>query len=194
MAEDPYVYPGTGVLRNNLEIHDPRELAEAEADLVRSALATLADEPLPGTYDLAHWQAFHRRVFGALYPWAGELRTVQIAKPNAFYARPEHIAGYAQGIFAELAKERWLVGLDRAAFQERLTHYHAEMYAVHPFREGNTRSLRTFLGQLAGQAGHHVDWEHLDHERSFAANVQSLNGRNEQLRELLERIVDIPGD
>jgi cell filamentation protein len=192
MAEDPYVYPGTGVLRNSLEIHDPRELAEAEADLVRGSLAMLADEPLPGSYDLAHWQAFHRRVFGALYPWAGELRTVQIAKPNAFYARPEHIAGYAQGIFAELAKERWLVGLDRAAFLERLTHYHAEMYAVHPFREGNTRSLRTFLGQLAGQAGHRIAWEHLDHERSFAANVRSLNGQNEQLRELLEQIVDIP--
>jgi cell filamentation protein len=192
MAEDPYVYPGTGVLRNNLEIRDPGELSQAEANIVGLALRALVDEPLPGSYDLAHWQAFHRRIFGSLYPWAGELRTVQIVKPNAFYARPEHIAGYAQGIFAELAKERCLVGLDRHAFLERLTHYHAEMYAVHPFREGNTRSLRTFLGQLAGQAAHRVDWEHLDHKRSLAANIRSLNGQNEQLRELLERIVDIP--
>lgn len=140
-----------------------------------------------GSYTLAHWQAFHRRIFGGLYPWAGELRTVQIAKPNAFYARPEHIANYAQGIFVELAKERHLVGLDRETFLQRLTHYHAEMYAVHPFREGNTRSLRTFLGQLAVGAGHRVDWEHLDHKRSFDANVQSLNGKNEQLRELRSR-------
>ena len=93
MAEDPYVYPGTGVLRNSLEIRDLAELAVAEADIVRTALATLAEKPLRGSYDLAHWQAFHRRVFGRLYPWPGELRTVQIAKPNAFYARPEHIAG-----------------------------------------------------------------------------------------------------
>jgi cell filamentation protein len=105
MAEDPYVYPGTAVLRNSLEIHDPQELARAEADIVRTALAVMAGRPLPGNYDLAHWQAFHRRIFGTLYPWAGELRTVQIAKPNAFYARPEHIAGYAQGSFAELARE-----------------------------------------------------------------------------------------
>jgi hypothetical protein len=48
------------------------------------------------------------------------------------------------------------------------------------------------LGQLAAAAGHHVDWEHLDHKRSLAANVQSLNGKNEQLRDLLEKIVDIP--
>jgi fido (protein-threonine AMPylation protein) len=56
MVEDPYVYPGTGVLRNNLEIRDPQELAEAEADIVRAVLATLADEPLAGSYDLAQRQ------------------------------------------------------------------------------------------------------------------------------------------
>jgi cell filamentation protein len=192
MAEDPYVYPGTGTLRNNLEMRDPTELSQAEADIVGLALRALVDEPLPGDYDLAHWQAFHRRIFGALYPWAGELRTVQIAKPNAFYARPEHIAGYARDVFAKLGEERHLVGLDREAFLDRLTHYHAEMYAVHPFREGNTRSLRTFLGQLAAVAGHRVDWEHLDHEQSFAANVKSLNGNNEQLRGLLDTILDRP--
>lgn len=192
MAEDPYVYPGTRALRNNLRLHDPQELSQAEADIVGLALAALAEQPLPGNYDLAHWQAFHRRIFGALYPWAGELRTVQIAKPNAFYARPERIAGYAQGIFAELAREACLKRLDRTAFLARLTHYHAEMYAVHPFTEGNTRSLRAFLGQLAGEAGHRIAWGHLDHERSFAANVASLNGESEQLRALLEQIVDIP--
>lgn len=192
MAEDPYVYPGTHVLRNNLELRDPEELSQAEADVVGLALAALAEQPLPGNYDLTHWQALHRRIFGALYPWAGDLRTVQIAKPNAFYARPEHITGYAQGIFAELTREDNLKGLDRAAFLERLTHYHAEMYAVHPFREGNTRSLRALLGQLAGEADHRIAWEHLDHEQSFAANVHSLNGQNDQLRALLDPIVDMP--
>jgi cell filamentation protein len=192
MADDPYVFPGTAVLRNNLEIRDPQELSQAEADIVGLALRALITEPLPGGYDLVHWQAFHRHIFGGLYPWAGELRTVQIAKPNAFYARPEHIAGYAQSIFAELAREDCLKGLDRTAFVERLTHFHAEMYAVHPFREGNTRSLRAFLGQLAGEAKHHIAWEHLDHERSFTANVRSLNGENDQIRDLLEQIVDMP--
>ena len=126
MAKDPYVYPGSGVLRNNLEIHDQQELSRAEADIVRASLAVLSGRPLPGGYDLAHWQAFHRRIFGGLYPWAGELRTLQIAKPNAFYARPEHIERYAQGIFAELAREDYLKGLDRDAFLGRLTHHHAE--------------------------------------------------------------------
>ena len=190
MADDPYVYPGTRVLRNNLELRDPPELSQAEADIAGLALAALGDQPLAGAYDLTHRQAFHRRIFGALYPWAGDLRTVQIAKPNAFYARPEHIVRYAHGIFAELAREDHLKGLDRAAFLERLTHYHAEMYAVHPFRESNTRSLRAFLGQLAREADHGIAWEHLDHEQSVAANVRSLNGQNDQLWTLLAAITD----
>ncbi len=192
MAKDPYVYPGSQVLRNHLGFHDRQELSQAEANIAGLALAALAEQTLPGDYDLAHWQAFHRRIFGKLYPWAGELRTVQIAKPNAFYARPEHIASYAHGIFAELARENHLKGLDRRDFLERLTHYHAEMYAVHPFREGNTRSLRAFLSQLAREAEHRITWALLDHEWSFAANVRSLNGDTEPLRALLDQIVDVP--
>lgn len=49
MAKDPYVYPGTGVLRNNLAIHDQQELSRAEADIVRTALAVLVSRPLPAT-------------------------------------------------------------------------------------------------------------------------------------------------
>jgi cell filamentation protein len=192
MAKDPYVYPDSQVLRNHLGLHDRQELSQAEANIAGLALAALAEQTLPGDYDLAHLQAFHRRIFGKLYPWAGELRTVQIAKPNAFYARPEHITSYAQGIFAELAQENHLKGLDRRDFLERLTHYHAEMYAVHPFREGNTRSLRAFLSQLAREAEHRITWALLDHNRSFAANVRSLNGETKPLRALLDQIVDVP--
>lgn len=44
MAEDPYVYPGTGTLRNNLEIRDPAELSQVEADIAGLALRALVDE------------------------------------------------------------------------------------------------------------------------------------------------------
>lgn len=52
MADDPYVFPGTAVLRNNLGIRDPQELSQAEADIVGLALRALTTEPLPGGYDL----------------------------------------------------------------------------------------------------------------------------------------------
>jgi fido (protein-threonine AMPylation protein) len=80
VALDPYVYPGTSTLRNRYGVRDPTELARREtaASIVR--LAELAARPIPGAYDLAHLQAFHRRIFGDVYDWAGEIRTVAIAK------------------------------------------------------------------------------------------------------------------
>jgi len=42
MAKDPYVYPGSGVLRNNLEIHDQQELSRAEADATSSCSNAVA--------------------------------------------------------------------------------------------------------------------------------------------------------
>jgi cell filamentation protein len=132
MAEDPYVYPGSDVLINNLEIRDPRQLSVAEADITTVALATLAGEPLPGYYDIAHLQAVHRWIFGDLYPWAGELRTVTIAKDASLFALPEHIAPYLAGVLSDLANEDRLRGLQRADFVDRLAHYFAELKPFTP--------------------------------------------------------------
>ncbi|WP_245607761.1 Fic/DOC family protein [Streptomyces prunicolor] len=80
---DPYAIPN-GVLRNKLGITDHQLLAAAEADITRARLVMLAERPLPGAYDLGHFQAFHAAIFGDIYPWAGELRTVNIAKRTPF--------------------------------------------------------------------------------------------------------------
>src|SRR5450756_1631258 len=84
MSEDPYVYPGTTVLRNHRGIRTQTELTAVEAEVTAYALAQLASRRIPGGYDLRHMQAFHRAIFGDLYRWAGELRTVAIAKTGLF--------------------------------------------------------------------------------------------------------------
>ncbi len=81
---DPYVDPVSGVLRNRLGITEAEELGVAEADLSAVRLAGLRQRPLPGDYDLGHLRRFHERIFGDVYPWAGELRTVVIAKGGMF--------------------------------------------------------------------------------------------------------------
>lgn len=77
---DPYLYPASGVLRNLLGIADAGELAQVEAALSASRLIDLERRRLPGSYDLDHLQAFHRYILGDVFGWAGELRTVSIAK------------------------------------------------------------------------------------------------------------------
>lgn len=190
MATDPYVYPGTSCLRNRLGIRDADALAHLEANQTAIILAQLEREWLAGRYDLAHLKMFHRRIFGDIYTWAGELRSVPMAKEQSLFALPEHIEPYLRRVFSALAEERFLRELPREEFLDRLTNYHAELNAVHPFREGNGRTQRAFLGQLARDAGYHLAWERLEGERNVAASRASLQGDNSLLRQMLDELVD----
>jgi fido (protein-threonine AMPylation protein) len=84
LNDDPYVYRGTDALRNELGIRDGAELRRIEADLVYWRSLRLASQPITGDYDLRHLQAFHRFLFYGLYAWAGELRSVPLARTDLF--------------------------------------------------------------------------------------------------------------
>ncbi|WP_306215193.1 Fic/DOC family protein [Actinoplanes sp. RD1] len=186
---DPYV-DGRGILVNKLGITSASALRRAEADLSLAALLRLAIRPLPGRYDLDHLRQFHRQIFGAVYPWAGELRTVDLARTrNDLFCRWVFLESSAAGIFGELAAEGLLTGLPRGTFVARLAHFYGEINALHPFREGNGRTQRAFLGQLAREAGWRVAWSTLDAAGNDRASAASLHGDEEPLRVLLDELV-----
>jgi cell filamentation protein len=112
----------------------------------------LHESPVTPTYDLHHLREIHRRIFGDIYDWAGQIRTVAIAK-GATFCLPQYIESSAAVIFDDLRDENYLRGLDRDAFTGRLAHYLGEVNALHPFREGNGRAQRAFFGQLTLDAG-----------------------------------------
>jgi len=76
-------------------------LARAEPSLSASRLIDLERRRLPGRHDLGHLQAFHRRILGDVYDWAGQLRTVSIAKGSVF-CLPQHLESYAADVFGRL--------------------------------------------------------------------------------------------
>lgn len=85
--EDPYV-GSDGVLLDKLGLTSTDVLSRAEADLSFAAMLRLAVRSLPGAYDLAHLRGFHRELFGSVYPWAGDLRRVDIARsPQDVFCR-----------------------------------------------------------------------------------------------------------
>lgn len=188
MASDPYVYPGTDTLKNYMGIRDAAHLSDVEAEVTAVTLVRVTAIGVPGTYDRLHLQAFHRAIFGKLYPWAGEIRTVDIAKTGLFAHAP-HIESYLDEQLAGLAATNYLRGLARDEFLDGLTKYLGELNAIHPFREGNGRTQRAFFGQLARDAGFHVAWAKLDPERNVEASIASHNGDDTKLRALLEELV-----
>ena len=70
--------------------------------------------------------------------------------------------------------EGLVVGADVEAITERLTHYFAEINAIHPFREGNGRIQRAFFHQLSREAGWPIDWSELDQDENVRASMASL--------------------
>ena len=64
------------------------------------------------------------------------------------------------------------------------------MNAAHPFREGNGRAQRAFLGQLARDAGYTLAWRRLERDRNIKAARASHRGENAPLHELLDELLE----
>jgi cell filamentation protein len=186
-SDDPYLDPASGVLRNVFGLTDQDECDQAETRLSTMRVEQLAYAPMPGLYDLAHLQAFHRRIFGDFYPWAGEIRRVDIGKV-AMFAAWRQIESYGQWLFTELKKERYLRDLDRDPFLDRFTYYYVEVNALHPFREGNGRTQRAFFRQLAREAGWRVAIHTLERGAFNEACRLSMSTSAELLRELFDGV------
>lgn len=184
---DPYAMPN-GVLHNKLGITDRQMLTAAEADITRARLVMLAERPLPGAYDLGHLQAFHAAIFGDIYPWAGELRTVNIAKRTPF-CPARSLVPYAGEVLGHLASSGHLRNLHRQAFVIQLATLYGDLNVLHPFREGNGRAQRAFLAQLGADAGYDLNWSALDPQRNDDASVKSFLGDNNLLEQLLDELV-----
>jgi cell filamentation protein len=190
VSGDPYLDPRSGVFRNRLGLTDRAELAIAEKQFAAMRFNHLKRRRLPGHYDLDHLRAFHWTIFQDVYPWAGQLRTVLIVKAGASFCLPHQIVDTAADVFARLADDRHLRGRDRDAFLDGLTALLAEVNALHPFREGNGRTQRAFLSQLARDAGYRLRWEHVDRDANVDAARAAGDGDLAPMRALLGPVVE----
>lgn len=190
MSGDPYLDPRTGVFRNRLGLTDRAALAAAEADLSAARVDQLRRRRLPGNYDLEHLRVFHWTIFQDVYPWAGQLRTVLIVKAGASFCLPHQITDTAADLFGRLAAAHHLRGRDRDAFLDGLTVLLAEVNALHPFREGNGRTQRAFLSQLARDAGYRLHWQHVDRDANIDAARGAADGDLAPMRTLLDPVVE----
>jgi cell filamentation protein len=184
---DPYLDATTGVLINRLDITDESTLEQIEAALVATRSYELSQTPLKGRFDLAHLQAIHKHLFGDLYEWAGQLRTIDISKGGNRFANHLQIENAAAPIFQQLAKEKHLAGLGAEAFSDRAAYYLGELNALHPFREGNGRAQREFISHLANAAGYYVAWENMARSDLLAATIASFHGDTSELAAFIRR-------
>ena len=111
---DIYLYEGTDVLKNLLNIKDRELLDEAEADYVTYRLKEIAINPLPGKYDYAHLLQMHKYIFQDIYEWAGRQRKLNIYKEEPVlgglsidYSDMFDISKDAERILAKMRSKPW---------------------------------------------------------------------------------------
>ena len=161
--KDPYLYPNTNVLRNKIDIHDAGQLAEVENDIVYLKLIDVDDFSATKTFDVPYLRDLHHFLFEDIYDWAGEFRKMNIRKQERVldgmsveYADCSSLDKKLDKEFQDLNAVEWkgLSLLERATlFSKKF----AAIWKIHPFREGNTRTITTFMLQYASNSGLELD-------------------------------------
>ncbi len=169
-SSDPYLYPGTTVLKNLRDLTDARDLAAFEARTTHRRLAELIEAPLPGRFDTVQLKAIHHYIFQDVFEWAGQFRTVDISKGGHLFGRAAFLETALQQTFEKLAGETYLVGLGADMFADRAAYYLGELNAAHPYREGNGRTQREFIRELGLRAGHYIDGRRTTPEEMIEAS------------------------
>ena len=186
---DPYVYPGTNVLRNLRDIRDAAQLSKFEAIATTRRTVELEHEPIQGRFDAGHLQAIHRHIFQDVYEWAGDFRTVNISKSGDPFTFQQHIVSSLDKLCGEL-KGEWHLSGDPERFAIRGAYYLGEINAIHPFRDGNGRTQREFIREIGIYNGLMIDWRQVSREEMIEASRRSLRIDNSELEQVLRRALD----
>lgn len=171
MTQHPYCYPGTDVYRNKLDIRDVALLDTVERLESLAGIETLSRR-LPISVD--GYKAIHHYIFQNIYEWAGEYRRVDTGRAGAPFCRADFIATEMDKRFAAIHAEKCLCDLDEIRFAERAAEHVGELNAIHPFLDGNGRTLRSFLDILAERAGHDLDLARIDAKQWNDASIVSF--------------------
>ena len=153
-------------LDNKLGITSSPALAEAEERISKKKAVELFEKGIldnleAGTF--ASLKVIHKYLFDEIYDFAGELRSVNIAKGNFRFAP----LMYLEAALANIDK------MPQSTFDEIVEKY-VEMNIAHPFREGNGRSTRIWLDCIfKKEIGMVVDWSKVDKEDYLLAMERS---------------------
>lgn len=154
------------ILENRLNITDSAELACEEERISKKKAVQLFDLKLLDTFDVgtfAGLTAIHKYMFEDIFDFAGEIRTVNLVKGSFRFAP----LIYLQSALDNIDK------MPQSTFDEIIEKY-VEMNIVHPFREGNGRSIRIWLDCIfKKEIGKVIDWSKVDKEDYLLAMERS---------------------
>lgn len=164
-------------MENRLGIRDPGKLLEAEERLSKQkALTVLAHKPVASEGSFERLKQIHEHLFAEIYPFAGRLRTVDLSKGTFRFASVRFLNASLHQVEV----------MPQNTFEEIIEKY-VEMNVVHPFREGNGRSLRLWLdGILRKELGQVIDWRRVE-KAAYLKAMEASPVRDAEIKALLKK-------
>jgi len=154
------------ILENKLGVTDSAELARIEERISKAKALELFEKGLLDQFEIGTFQGLakiHKYLFGEIYGFAGQVRTVNIAKGNF---------RFAPVLYLQAALEQ-IEQMPQSTFDEIVEKY-VEMNVAHPFREGNGRSTRLWLDAiLKKELQQVIDWSQVDKDDYLLAMERS---------------------
>ncbi|EPC01876.1 hypothetical protein L861_19690 [Litchfieldella anticariensis FP35 = DSM 16096] len=191
-GQDPYCYEGTSTLRNLLDIHDDKTLEAAERELTLLAAEAIQFSPPP--YDLAYLQELHRQLFGDLYPWAGQIRTIDISKGETRFCNVQRVEPETHKLFSHLAQNDDFTNLKRNRLVTAIAELYGDLNVIHPFREGNGRAQRLLFEHIVINCGYEISWDGIDQQEWLDANIAAYYCDYGPMTAVFERSIGQPLD
>lgn len=185
-------YPN-GVLRNKLGLQDPTELSRIERNLSSIRLGELArgDQVFAEPFDYTRLQAIHHHLFQDVYPWAGQPRTWDIAKPApdgqlSHFIAGDEVKSTAEQVFAELEQDDYLDGYEKDT-PIVLARAYSNLNVLHAFPDGNGRTNRLYIEQLAEHLEHPLEFDTDDQGEMLQATIAASRGDTRDLETLFQQ-------
>lgn len=182
-----YCYPNSDVLRNRMDIRDQDRLSKIERDISFIKSTELMKKTSGVSFTAEHLCSIHAFLFGNLYDWAGQIRTVDISKGVSF-CKHEYILSNLDKVFKRMSEEDFHC-MDKDQLARALAHYLGEINAIHPFREGNGRTQRAFVNQVALINGFYLDFSLITDEEMLEASHHSFFVDDSKMESLFLKII-----
>lgn len=169
-----YCYPDSEVLKNKLNIKDNKLLKIAEEEITLIKQMELLKNPIKGNFTKAHLMNIHRFIFEDIYSFAGKIRREQISKADTLFYPPNLIDRELDKVFTKIKEKNMLKETDEDKIFDNLAYVMAELNIIHPFREGNGRTIREFIRLMAKRMGYELNWGDIDKEELLKASISSV--------------------
>ena len=174
-TQSKYCYLGTNILINKADIRDAETLEKLDRLQTTYALSRLYLTEINGTFGIEHYKAIHKYLFNELYDFAGEFRYENISKDGIPFCRPEFVYRQLNVLLEQMKKQSYKISSEEELL-EFLSYFYSEINLVHPFREGNGRTLREFIRQYVLEINKRISFGHYELDFSMLSeNDKSMH-------------------